>query len=89
MIRYAQTSDEPTLLSLLPVYRSVLLDVNYPRGAMIDTDAGSLAGALALRYQDLSEDLRAAVIAIIPSAALRPSLAPLDRVIAQETDAAC
>ena len=88
LIRYAQTSEGSRLMALLPACRAALADVDFPLGQLTDTEADALARALAERYPRLERDLRAAVIAIIPPAAMRRQMATLDRVLVREQDPA-
>ena len=86
LIRNADGASEARLLSLLPAYRSALIDVDRPGGPIGDTDASALARSLAGRYPQLPLELRIAVASIIPPSAIRPSLRPLDEALLAETD---
>lgn len=86
LIRHAQSAQEPRLLSLLLTIRAALLDVDRPAGALSGADAEALARVLAARYPSFSRELRAAVAAVMPTAAMRPEMAQLDAAILAETD---
>ncbi|MEO1583799.1 MAG: hypothetical protein AAFR96_04405 [Planctomycetota bacterium] len=86
LVAYARTADEPALVEFLPAFRAALADVDYPQGQLSAADAAELAGVIAARYPGLSLDTRAAIVAIMPPARMRQELAPLDRVVLQETD---
>jgi tetratricopeptide (TPR) repeat protein len=86
MIRHAQSALEPRLARLLLTLRAALLDVDRPTGALSAPDAEAIARVLAARYPSLSRELRAAVTAVMPTALMRPEMAPLDAAILAETD---
>ncbi|MGP1272273.1 MAG: hypothetical protein ACTS22_02970 [Phycisphaerales bacterium] len=88
LVREASSAQEARLLSLLPVFRSALIDIDRAGGPLADEQAEALARALAARYPGLAGTTRLAFAAVMPSGRIRPSLQPLDEALLAETDPA-
>ncbi|HED54617.1 MAG TPA: hypothetical protein ENJ00_10520 [Phycisphaerales bacterium] len=86
LARQVELFDEDRFILLLGSLRAAILDVDRPGGALSDSDTVRLSEIIAGRYPTLSPKARLAVIAVMPTAMMRPSMQKLDDTILAETE---